>query len=125
MANLEDKKKWLEDWARSLDPDIRFVAEAECGFGRECVSITHEGLGQHVEYPDDAPVTADDAYHKGPYLCVLGRGENAVNQMYDWCKALDAEGYNKFQAQANDKFDGHPIAKILGQDKKYILVRSE
>ena len=99
-----DEVAFLRDWADRNK--ARFEPEGQIGFGRECVGI----LARNDSYPaweydgiDGVTpdwVTADaappnevrDAYHKGPYLAVLGRGDDAVHQLYLWVRQLDERG---------------------------------
>ena len=82
---------------------LQLVLEGECGFGRECVGVLADG-----KYPDyewyDAEYTErvdqngevwapKDAYHKHPCVAVLGRGEPAEVQLYEWLLWFDANGF--------------------------------
>jgi len=85
---------------------IVFQDEGECGFGRECVGLSHgDGWIDHnphnltnyeaitgtacAEARENAP---EDAYHKHDCLAVLGRGDGAVGQLANWMRALEAAG---------------------------------
>ena len=83
---------WAARWGAGL------TLEGECGFGRECVGIL-VGNGYldyaHLweEFPDAQMWTPPDAYHKHDCMAVLGRGETALQQLYDWAKWLDDNGW--------------------------------
>lgn len=102
----EEKIEWMAVWAAKHGCALRL--EGECGFGRECVGVS---IDDH--YPDyhwyDANYepadsngdvwTPPDAYHKHSCVAVLGRGENAESQLYDWLKWFDDNG---FELQTGD-----------------------
>jgi len=94
---------FLEQWARQNG--CRFEPEGECGFGRECVGISagHEYPSYEAwdmetfqrthDCPEAAPPPeVTDAYHKHPCLAVLGRGPDAIHQLYVWVKNLADNG---------------------------------
>ena len=109
----EEKIEWMIKWAHKNKVVLNL--EGECGFGRECV-----GIISHDNYPDyewydgnDARIdnngevwTPNDAYHKHPCVAVLGRGEVAEEQLYDWLKWFDE---NNFKVEVTMKKD---IAKL-------------
>lgn len=103
---MEDKIQFLKDFAFDLGSGAQLVLEGECGFGRECVGIlvNYQWVGYDWD-DDDFPVTAADAYHKHPCLAVLGRGDDAIEQLYEWCKALKEAGYNKVVVGMNPEFE--------------------
>jgi hypothetical protein len=93
----EEQVAYLAQWA------VRFRAqlelEGECGFGRECVGMLRDG--KYLDYshlwdeygPDHEFWTPEDAYHKHECMAVLGRGPEAVRQLYEWAKWLDEHGW--------------------------------
>ena len=94
---------FLERWA--AENGCRFEPEGECGFGRECVGVTagdeypayeafnHETLEETHNCPEAAPpVGVPNAYHKHPCLAVLGRGPDAIHELYLWVGALAERG---------------------------------
>jgi len=86
---------------------VVFDSEGECGFGRECVGLrsgdnwlSYNPLNMETydpieKYYDDRhyELSPENAYHKGDYLCVLGRGDGAIRELSEWVdelKHLDA-----------------------------------
>lgn len=118
----KEKEQWLVEYARSLNYQCWFNPEGEIGMGRECVGIGIDG--HYLEYDEDIGVkSAPDAYHKGPYLAVLGRGDDAIDQLYQWCHRLKAAGYNKASVEANSEFQLSTIGLVLGHHKTYKLLK--
>ncbi len=103
MKNLTHKEKlqWMAYWAAKKG--LRLVLEGECGFGRPCVGVEIDGHypeyqwefdPERCEYNCGTEVwTPPNAYYKAPVVAVLGRGEEAENQLYDWLKWFDDNGY--------------------------------
>ena len=121
-APNSDETAFLALWAARYGAALQL--EGTCGFGRECVGITHgssypdwqdtDGMMKHWDSGDHEaqckgagacqwvspweveaaapPAGLEDAYHKHPCLAVLGRGRNAVHQLYLWVKHLDDSG---------------------------------
>lgn len=91
-----EKIEWMKKWCE--ENGLALTLEGECGFGRECVGV----LASNACYPDYAWHNYDgdyerldnngdvwvpeDAYHKHDCVAVLGRGEKAEAQLYDWLK---------------------------------------
>ena len=82
---------------------VRLELEGEVGILRKCVGIIADVVG----YPDyrwydkdynqidnngDVWIP-DDAYHKHPCVAVLGRGEQAERQLYDWLQWFDENNF--------------------------------
>lgn len=101
-AKIKFMRKWAEQQGARLDLD------GECGFGRQCVGIL-VGTDLQAQYPEwrDAeafwddeqpaawetpaafpPASVTDNYDKASVLCVLGRGADSIDQLYDWVKQL-------------------------------------
>ena len=87
-----DKIRWMLAYCNKNG--LILSLEGECGFGRECV-----GVLANDKYPDytwhnektwgrednNGEVwTPKDAYHKHNCVAVLGRGEEAESQLYEW-----------------------------------------
>lgn len=108
--DMQEKIAFMQEWAESQG--ARLELEGECGFFRECVGIL-VGEGAAAQYPmwsDDyayleeaepsswqtpgaePPGSVKDYYHKASVLCVLGRGDDAINQLYDWVQSLSDNG---------------------------------
>ena len=99
--NHSEKIDWMILWAHKNK--VVLELEGEVGLGRECVGILAEG-----HYPDyqwyDADYShradnngdvwiPDNAYHKHECVAVLGRGEVAEAQLYDWLKWFDDNNF--------------------------------
>lgn len=118
QENMEHSEKinFLKEWV--FKNKAVLLLEGECGFGRECVGITiHDN---YIEYDDDANVfIPEDAYHKHPCVAVLGRGEEAEAQLYDWVKWFED---NDMKPQTTiDSSITHPVQILLGQHRKTIM----
>lgn len=96
-----DHVLFLTDWATRMGAVVTFAGE--CGFGRECVGVL---IGSaYLDYGHLYDLfrgdenrwshwwTPKDAYHKHDCMAVLGRGPEAVAQLYDWAKWLDEHGW--------------------------------
>jgi len=110
----EEKIGWMAVWAAKHG--VKLELRGECGFGRECVGISTEGSFPDYEWRDEDFNRLDgngevwkpaDAYHKYPCVAVLGRGEVAEAQLYDWLKWFDD---NDFSIETGDQ----PIDPALG-----------
>lgn len=136
MSKSHDKKiLWMTKWCKKAG--LKLELSGECGFGRECVGV----LSSWGNYPDyewyddnydrqdsngDVWVPAD-AYHKHPCVAVLGRGEEAEAQLYDWLKWFDENG---FVFESGDQaLPGDPtlnmIHIMLGKHKFARMVRKQ
>ncbi len=96
--------EYLQDFANRHK--IVFNDEGECGFGRECVGLSHgDGWIDHnphnhttykpiedVACPEAQEFSPEGAYHKHDCLAILGRGDGAIKQLADWMRALEASG---------------------------------
>lgn len=127
----QEKLAWMALWA--MKNKLTLVLEGECGFGRECV-----GVSAHDKYPDyewdDSDYnridpngdvwTPPNAYHKHPCVAVLGRGEEAEAQLYDWLKWFDNNGF-VVEVTASGKKGLSPIEILLGKQWNVRMVRKE
>lgn len=125
----DDKIAWMATWAAKNGCALEL--EGECGFGRECVGITKNG-----SYPDYADWLADDdgppkgmptppnAYHKHPCVAVLGRGESAEAQLYEWLMWFDANGYT-VRSTMDTSVGLDPIKLIFGKQFKVRMAKKE
>ena len=102
-----EKIDWMILWAHKNK--VRLELEGECGLGRECVGILAEGHYPDYKWYDEDWNRADNngdvwipdnAYHKHECVAVLGRGEVAEAQLYDWLKWFDD---NNFKVEVSDK----------------------
>ena len=93
----QEKIKWMAVWAAKNK--LQLDLEAECGFGRQCVGVSTEGHFPDYQWFDQNTYKRLDkngdvwippnAYHKHECVAVLGRGEDAEAQLYDWLKWFD------------------------------------
>lgn len=96
----EEKMQWMAVWAAKSG--LQLELKGECGFGRECVGVIvgdnfpdyewHNAAYERVDGNGDV-WTPNDAYHKHPCVAVLGRGEEAESQLYEWLKWFDENGF--------------------------------
>lgn len=112
--NREEKIEWMAVWAAKNN--LQLCLEGEVGFGRPCVGVATEG-----HYPDyiwhndnwerednNGEVwTPADAYHKHPCVAVLGHGEEAEAQLFEWLQWFDQNG---FKLETGDR----PVDPKLG-----------
>lgn len=105
--------RWMEAWAakNGLTLDL----DGEIGFGRDAVTVTNRDgtcpdYGDPYEGDDGDVWTPRDAYHKYQCVAVLGKGEEAELQMYEWLRWFDDNGYVCVEAPS------HPntIGAMLG-----------
>lgn len=96
----EQRMEWMAVWV--VKHGLTLNLEGEIGFGRECVNISKDGSApSYQEYDDDfnrvdqngEVWTPPHAYHKGPYVAVLGRGEEVEKELYEWLRWFDANGF--------------------------------
>lgn len=118
--NREQKIEWMAVWAAKNG--LRLELEGECGFGRECV-----GVIRNSKYPDYYWYNGDyertdltgevwtppDSYHKHACVAVLGRGEKAEKQLYEWLQWFDAN-HSKLETGENElPNDGTTVIRVL------------
>jgi hypothetical protein len=105
----EEKIQWMAMWASKNHCALE-LTDGECGIGRECIGILSTWNGCYPDYEwsnddferldDNGFVwTPPDAYHKHPCVAVLGRGEEAESQLYNWLKWFDE---NNFKLETGD-----------------------
>lgn len=98
----QEKIDWMIKWAHKHQ--VVLTLEGECGIGRACVGILKEGSYPDYEWYDEDGDwdrldengdvwTPPNAYHKHPCVAVLGRGEEAESQLYEWLKWFDNNGF--------------------------------
>ena len=100
MLTHEQKIEWMAVWCAKNN--LRLVLDGNVGFGRECVGISAEqNYPEYEWYDEDYNIISDngdvwapeDAYHKHPCVAVLGLGEKAEAQLYDWLQWFDQNGF--------------------------------
>lgn len=89
---MHDKIEYLAIWAFKFKCEFR--DNGEVGFGRPCVGMIRDNHYldySHIynEYPNEEFWTPEDAYHKHSCMAVLGHGDEAVEQLYQWAKWLE------------------------------------
>lgn len=104
----DEKIDWMAIWVARKG--LKLDLEGSCGFGRECVGISvHDTYPDYEWYDKDYTKRLDnnedvwtppDAYHKHPCVAVLGRGEEAEAQLFDWLKWFDE---NNFKLETGEK----------------------
>lgn len=97
----KEKIDWMINYA--FRNKVFLELEGECGFGRKCVGITTEDhypdyYWHDKETWDRLDSNGDvwipkDAYHKHACVAVLGRGEEAESQLFEWLKWFDTNGF--------------------------------
>jgi hypothetical protein len=106
---MEKQIEYLKDFAFKLGEGAQLSLDGECGFGRECVGILCNGNWVDYDYECGVP-TPDDAYHKHDCIAVLGRGEDAISQLYNWCRAFENAGFVKVALRENPTLKDMPLS---------------
>lgn len=127
----EEKIQWMALWA--VRNNCALTLQGECGFGRECVGILVNDSYPEYEWHDDETYERVDqngdvwvppnAYHKCPCVAVLGRGESAEAELYDWLKWFDDNGF--VIETGSQKMDPRlgMIGALLGKHRYQRMVR--
>jgi hypothetical protein len=107
----------------------------ECGIGRECVGIVthgtypdyHWGACEETEYEDTDPNgyiwKPPHAYHKHPCVAVLGRGEEAEAELYDWLKWFDDNGFTVESGIIENAIELSPLEILFGKHQYARMVK--
>lgn len=117
----DEKITWMALWA--VKNNCQLTLNGHVGFGRECVGIIADG-----NYPDYAwyndELDREDkngdvwcptgAYHKHECVAVLGRGEIAEAQLYEWLRWFDR---NNFKIETGSL----PIKKGFAREMQIML----
>jgi hypothetical protein len=127
MTERGEQIVYLTEWASRFGCTLQ--VKGEVGFGRPCVGILS---GSH--YIDTAGIKEteayqpggdwwepEDSYHKHDCLSVLDHGDNdeALAQLYEWVKWLDAHGYGieetyrKPSSDIDAVFHGLSLARVV------------
>jgi hypothetical protein len=132
---MEHQKKveWMALWAAKSGLQLELAGE--CGFGRECVGVLADGSYPDYEwYDDDTYERADNngnvwtppnAYHKHPCVAVLGRGEAAEAELFDWLQWFDANGFKLEKGAAKMDPTLGMIGVMLGKHRYQRMVRGQ
>ncbi len=115
----EEKIEWMAVWA--VRNQCQLDLEGECGLGRECVGILRAGVYPDYHWRDPKTYertdsngevwTPPDAYHKHECVAVLGGGEPAEAQLYDWLRWFDERGFTV--TYTVDDVAGLDVAKLI------------
>lgn len=120
----EEKIQWMATWAARNNAQLKL--EGECGFGRECVGILVDGNYPDFDYKDDIWEPAD-SYHKHNCVAVLGRGEEAENQLFEWLQWFENNGF-KIETGDVPKEEWErlgAIALMMGKYKYAKMIKKE
>lgn len=128
----QEKVQWMAVWAARNGLQLDLAGEV--GLGRECVGVASEGSYADYEWycektweradSNGEVWTPKDAYHKHPCVAVLGRGEEAEAQLYDWLQWFDSKGF-KLEKGNLPMDPALGIVGILFNKHRYVrLVRS-
>lgn len=81
---------YITEWAARYGATLQLAGEV--GFGRECTGILKGDT--YIDYAGIADIwTPEDAYRKHDCMAVLGRGDDALGQLYRWVRWLDEHSY--------------------------------
>lgn len=129
------KIEWMAVWAAKNNLQLKL--EGTCGFGRDCVGVIRgENYPDYEWYDKDTDERLDnngevwvpkDAYHKHTCVAVLGRGERAEAQLYDWLKWFDDNGFvlEESNIQLKDDPVMRQIQMLMGQHRYARMVKKE
>lgn len=128
-----EKLDWMAVWCEKNG--VALNLEGECGFGRECVGILSGDCYPDYEWYDADYDRADqngdvwtppDAYHKHPCVAVLGRGEGAEAQLYEWLRWFDDNKFTVVTQQAEIPAGGWDVVSLmLGKQTHRRMVRGD
>ena len=117
--NRGEKIVWMSDWCEKHDCSLSL--QGECGFGRKCVGVIKHDVYPEYQYDLNEETyeyehgndvwIPEDAYHKHPCVAVLGRGEKAEDQLFQWLKWFEE---NNYKIQSIDQNETDPIKILLG-----------
>jgi len=128
----QDKIEFMLRWAHKHKAHL--TLEGECGIGRECVGILVNDIYPDYEWHDGDYNRADDngeiwtppdAYHKHPCVAVLGRGVDAEDQLYQWVKWFNKNGFT-IETGDNPKEEWEKLGVVgilLGKNRYARMVR--
>lgn len=128
----KDKITWLAVWAAEHDATLNL--HGSCGFGRECVGISRDGTYPDYEwYSEDGLYNRadsngnvwipEDAYHKHPCVAVLGRGEKAEAQLYEWVKWFEDNGFELVSEDVDPSKELSEWDLLLGKYMTHRMIR--
>lgn len=110
-----EKIAWMKQYATKYG--FRLALKGEVGFFRECVGI----IGPNDCFPDYGPEAyegvPENAYHKHDCVAVLGRGEAAEAQLYEWLRWFDERGYIPV-CRVDMTYDHGYLAELTGDFRR-------
>lgn len=81
---------YITEWAARYRCSLQL--NGQVGIGRDCVGVLKGDT--YIDYGDHVGIwTPEDAYHKHYCIAVLGHGDEALEQLYQWVKWLDEHGW--------------------------------
>ncbi len=118
----EQKIEWMAVWAAKNG--CALALEGEVGIGRPCVGILVDGNYPDYHWyaektyercdPNGEVFAPRDAYHKHDCVAVLGRGEEAETQLFEWLTWFDDRGF-KVTSNMDAEIARDPIRVMMGQ----------
>ena len=125
------KIDWMIQWAHKNKCIL--ALDGECGFGRECVGILRDGSYPDYHWHDEETWARIDgngdvwippnAYHKHACVAVLGRGEEAESQLYDWLTWFDSNGFTVQSEMRQDLGSLDAISLMLHGTQTHRMVK--
>lgn len=126
------KIKWMREWCAKNN--LKLTLKGECGILRKCVGVLSEDIYPDYEWLDRKTYeridtngevfTPEDAYHKHPCVAVLGRGEKAEAQLYEWLQWFDKNNFVlETGARELDPDEDEEMARLFGQHRYARMVR--
>jgi hypothetical protein len=96
MVTRGEQIVYLTEWASQYGATLQL--NGQVGFGRDATGIlkgdnyidTGDMKNGNYVGPWWEP---EDSYHKHDCLCVLGHGDEALTQLYEWVRWLEANDY--------------------------------
>ena len=129
----QERLSWMATWAAVNG--LKLELEGECGLGRECVGVTAGEIYPDYEWwskedyeriDNNGEVwTPPDAYHKHPCVAVLGRGEEAERQLFDWLKWFDENGFKLETGDQDVDPDLGVVGFLMGKHRFARMVKRE
>lgn len=123
----DEKIEWMAVWAARQGCALALV-DGEVGFGRECVGITKDGNFPDYRWynettyeradPNGEVWVPEDAYHKHDCVAVLGRGEGAEAQLYEWLTWFDRR---EFKVTSEMDLDAAKDVVSLVMGKQHVV----
>lgn len=147
----KDKIKWMEEWCSKNG--LTLTLKGEVGIGRDCVGALFNYTDKELDflnekyndkdlnvvslYPDYYVFDEDynridnngdvfiptNAYHKHTCIAVLGLGESAESQLYEWLKWFDDNNF-KLEVKILPKDGMDELDWMFGKHVQAYMVKS-